>query len=65
MRILPGSSLETPEVGCEVLKRGHVVFSIKQCANTMILFDFWISVIMKCFIGSIRAYRPIQFALFR
>lgn len=50
MRILPGSSLETPEVGCEVLKRGHVVFSIKQYANTMIL---------------IRAYWPIQFALFR
>ena len=44
MRILPGSSLETPEVG-EVLKRGHVVFSMKRCTNMMMLLRFLLIII--------------------
>ena len=65
MRILPGSSLETPEVGCEVLKRGHVVFSIKQYANTMILIRFldfcYYKMFYRVFSGPIGLYSSLPF----
>ena len=65
MRILPGSSLETPEVGCEVLKRGHVVFSIKQYANTMILIRFldfcYYKMFYRVFSGPIGLYSSLCF----